>query len=134
MSGHPEDKNSLRSFGFLMGGVFSIIAAIFFYKERMTVFTVFGGIAGLVFFSALVRPRFLENVYVWWMKFAHVVGLLNSKVILSLMYTIIFTLFRAFLFVLRKDLLHRKFDSSLDSYWSDYEQIDNDPKRYEKQF
>ena len=134
MSGQPEDKNALRSFGLLMGGVFSIIAAILFYKGKITVFTLFGGIAGLFFLLALVRPSLLAGVYLLWMKFADVIGRFNAKVILSLMYAVIFTLVRVLLFVLRKDPLQRKFDSSLDSYWSDHEPMENDPKRYEKQF
>ena len=134
MLGHPENKNALRGFGFLMGVVFSIIAIILFYKVTTTASTVFGGIAGIFFFTALARPSLLAGVYARWMKFADVIGRFNAKVILSLMYTILFTLFRALLFMLRKDLLQSKFDSSLDSYWSDHEPVRNDPKRYEKQF
>jgi len=134
MSDHPEDKTALKSFGFLMGGVFSITTTILFYKGKMMAFTVFGTIACAFFFSALVRPRLLTRIYVLWMKFANVAGRFNAKLILSLIYVIVFTLVRALLFVLRKDLLQRKFDSSLDSYWSDHEPMENDPKRYEKQF
>ena len=129
-----EDKNKFRSFGFLMGGVFSIIAGFLFYKGKMSVFWLFGGVAGVFLFSALVRPNLLAGVYTGWMKFADVIGRFNAKVILSLMYTLIFTFFRILLFVLRKDLLQNKFDSSVDSYWSNHEPISNDPKRYEKQF
>ena len=134
MSGHPEDKNALRSFGFLLGGVCSTIAAILFYKGEITAFTVFGGIAAAFFFLTLVRPSLLAGVYVRWMKFAGVIGRFNAKVILSMMYAVIFTLFRVLLFVLKKDLLQKKFDSSLDSYWNDHEPMGNDPKQYEKQF
>ena len=94
----------------------------------------FGGIAGVFFLLALVRSSLLAGAYVWWMKFADVIGRFNTRVILSLIYTIVFTLLRVLLFVFRKDLLGRKFDSSLDSYWSDHEPMGNDPKRYEKQF
>ena len=130
----PNDKNALKSFGCLMGAVFSVITTILFYKEKITAFIVFGGIAGAFFFSALVRPRLLSGVYILWMKFGDVVGRFNAKVILSLMYMVVFTLVRALLFVLRKKLLQKKFDSSLDSYWSDHGPMENDPKRYEKQF
>mgnify|MGYP004194573835 CR=1 FL=1 len=54
MLGSPEGKNALRSFGLLMGSVFSIIAAILFYKGKVMVLTLFGGIAAAFFFSALV--------------------------------------------------------------------------------
>ena len=100
----------------------------------MTVFSVFGGIAGTFFLLALICPSLLTGVYVRWMKFADVIGRFNAKVILSLIYTLIFTLFRGLLFLFRKNLLQKKFDSSLDSYWSDHEPVESDPKRYEKQF
>lgn len=134
MSVQPENKNALRSFGLLMGVVFSIIAAILFYKGKLTAFTVSSGAAGIFFLPALVRPSLLAGAYVRWIKFSGVIGRFNTKVILSLMYAMIFTLFRVLLFIFRKDPLQRKFDSSLDSYWSDHESLGNDSKRYEKQF
>ena len=129
-----KDKKALKAFGLMMGVVFSIISAVLLYKNKMTAFTVFGGIAGAFYFSALVYPVLLTGIYVRWMKFAEVIGRFNAKVILSLMYTTVFTLFRVFLFLLRKDLLQKKFNSSLDSYWTDHEPMGDDPKRYEKQF
>ena len=134
MSNLLKDKKALKAFGLMMGVVFSIISAVLLYKNKMTAFTVFGGIAGAFYFSALVYPIFLTGIYVRWMKFAEVIGRFNVKVILSLMYTTVFTLFRVLLFLLRKDLLQKKFNSSLDSYWTDHEPMGNDPKRYEKQF
>ena len=125
MLGNPEGKNALGSFGLLMGSVFSIIAAILFYKGKVMVFTLFGGIAAAFFFLALIRPNLLSSVYVRWMKFADVIGRFNAKVILSLMYAVIFTPLRALLFVLGKDPLQRKFNSSLESYWSDHESTGN---------
>ena len=134
MSDLLKDKKALKAFGLMMGVVFSIISVVLLYKNKMTAFTVFGGIAGAFYFSALVYPVLLTGIYVRWMKFAEVIGCFNAKVILSLVYTTVFTLFRVFLFLLRKDLLQKKFDSSLDSYWTDHEPMGNDPKRYEKQF
>ena len=134
MRGHSEDKNPVRSFGFLMGWVLAIIAGILLYNEKETLSIIFGGIAGAFFFSTLVCPSLLSGIFVRWMKFAEVIGRFNTKLILSLMYTLIFTFLRVLLFVFRKDPLERKFDSSLDSYWSDHEPMDSDPKRYEKQF
>ncbi|MDP6335836.1 MAG: hypothetical protein QGH98_06305 [Nitrospinaceae bacterium] len=134
MSDYPTGKKALKSFGFLMGGVLSFIGAILLYKGKMTAVMVFGGLATVFILPALIRPSLLAGVHAKWMKFAEVIGTFNAKVILSAMYMIVFTLSRAMLFVLRKDLLQKKFDPSLDSYWSDHEPMDNDPKRYEKQF
>lgn len=134
MSDLLKDKKALKAFGLMMGVVFSTISVILLYKNKMIAFTVFGGIAGAFYFLALVYPVLLTGIYVRWMKFAEIIGRFNAKVILSLMYVTVFTLFRALLFLLRKDLLQNKFNSSLDSYWTDHEPMGNDPKRYEKQF
>jgi len=129
-----KDKVALRNFGLLMGAVFSIVAAVLFYKVKMKACAVFGGVALIFILVALVFPGGLSGIYIRWMKFANVIGRFNTKVILSLMYASVFTTIRILLFLFRKDPLEKKFDSSLDSYWSDHEPVPNDPKRYEKQF
>ena len=129
-----QEKSVLRSFGFMMTIVFSIVAGILLYKEKMTAFAVFSGIAGLFFFLALVQPSFLAGVYARWMKFADVIGRFNAKLILTIIYTTVFTLLRIALFISKKDLLHKTFDSSIDSYWHDHESLGSGPERYEKQF
>ena len=110
------DEKVLRSFGFLMGGLLFIVALIFLFKEKITAFTLCGGIAGSFFLLALVRSSLLAGLYVRWIKFGDILGRFNAKVIFSLIYVVVFTLTRILLFVFRKDLLKRKFDSSLDSY------------------
>ena len=134
MLDHFVDAKALKNFGFLMGGLFFLIASIFFYKGKITASAMLCAIAGILLFLALVRPGLLKGAYTRWMKFADAIGRFNSKVILSLIYTIFFSLFRILLFFFRKDPLEIKFDSTLDSYWRDHEPTGSDPKRYEKQF
>lgn len=133
MADQPADEKALRSFGLMMGCIFIVVGSILLYKSKLTGATVFGVMAAAFLLPALVRPNLLAGVHSRWMKFAEVLGRFNAKVILGLMYVTVFTLMRVVLFVVRKDLLHRKYDPGLDSYWSDHESSD-DPKRYEKQF
>ena len=81
MLDHSVDEKVLRNFGFLVGGLFFVVAAILLYKGRITAFTVFGGIAGVFFLLALVRSSLLAGAYVWWMKFADVIGWFNTRII-----------------------------------------------------
>ncbi|KMP10713.1 hypothetical protein UR09_05420 [Candidatus Nitromaritima sp. SCGC AAA799-A02] len=134
MSSHPADEKSLRSFGWLMGGVLTLVGSVLLYNGKVTGSAVFGGLAMVFFIPALVSPGLLAGIHSRWMKFADVIGRFNAKVILGLMYTVIFTFVRALLFVLRKDLLQRKIDPARESYWCDREPVGNDPKRYEQQF
>ncbi|MCH8156534.1 MAG: hypothetical protein IID18_02080 [Nitrospinae bacterium] len=133
MTDYPTDEKALRSFGLMMGGIFTVVGSVLLYKSKLTGATVFGVAAVAFVLPALVRPNLLAGVHARWMKFAEVLGRFNAKVILGLMYMTVFTLTRVLLFVFRKDLLHQKYDPELDSYWSDHESSD-DPKRYEKQF
>jgi hypothetical protein len=56
----------------------------------------------------------------WWMKFAHVVGWFNTRLLLTLVYVILFAIPAIVLKLIRKDLLDRKF-SNTASYWKEKE-------------
>ncbi len=69
---------------------------------------------------------FLKLIYRGWMKFALVLGWVNTRIILSLVYFIVMTPL-AFIFKLvGKDPMCRKL-STADSYW-----IKREPKPFEK--
>ena len=52
-----------------------------------------------------------------WMKFAHAVGWFNTRLLLTLVYFTIIALPAMFLKVFRKDLLDRRPDRNVQSYW-----------------
>jgi hypothetical protein len=124
----------LRSFGFLMGGVLSVVTLVFAYKEFPKVAATFAVIASCFILFALVAPSKLKKVFSGWMKFGEVVGNFNAKLILGFMFLSVFSVFHFFLILLRKDFLKRKLDSSIDSYWEKREIKDIDVERYEKQY
>lgn len=82
----------------------------------------------------LFVPTRLESVYQAWMRFAEVVGNFIFKLILGLMYFVVFTPFRIVTSIFRDDPLTRKIEPEKKSYWHDCEPRTSDPKRFERQF
>ncbi len=133
--GQPEASTKmLRSFGFLMGGVLSVLTLVFAYKDLPEVAWILALIASCFILFALVAPDKLNRVYTGWMKFGEVVGSFNAKLILGFMFLSVFSVFHFFLILLRKDFLKRKLDPSTQSYWEKRETGDINVERYEKQY
>jgi hypothetical protein len=124
----------LRSFGFLMGGVLSVVTLVFAYKEFPKVAWTFAVIASCFILFALVAPGKMKKVYSGWMKFGEAIGKFNAKLILGFMFLSVFSVFHFFLILFRKDFLKRKLNPSAESYWEKREIGDIDVERYEKQY
>lgn len=60
--------------------------------------------------------QFLKVMYKAWMKFAHALGWVNTRIILSLVYFLIFTPIAVLFKVIGKELLDRRFET-VGSYW-----------------
>ena len=68
-----------------------------------------------------------------WMKFAHAVGWFNTRLLLTIVYFILFAIPALILKLLRKDLLNRKF-SNEPSYWKEKEKISHTIEQAKHQF
>ena len=129
----PTEKE-LRRYGLMMAGVLSFFVALFLYKAWHTAAMALA--VWVLFFltMGLFAPTRLERVYSVWMKFAEVVGNFNFKLILGLMYFVVFTPVRMVASLFRGDPLTRKIEPEKKSYWHDCEPRSSDPKRFERQF
>ena len=129
----PTEKQ-LRQYGLMMAGVLSFFVAVFFYKAWHTAGMALG--IWVLFFLTLglMAPARLAPVYRAWMKFGKVVGNFNFKLILGLMYFIVFTPMRVFALFFRPDPLTRKIEPEKETYWHDCEPRSSDRKRFEQQF
>jgi len=72
-------------------------------------------VASILILMALVYPKSLGPVYTVWMKFANVLGWINTRIILGLIF---YTLFMPVGFLVRavSDPMRRKQDNESDSY------------------
>lgn len=111
------DKKSLREFGFVTGIIvvclFGLLLPWLFSKDYpIWPWYVLAVLAGI----ALVIPVALSPVYKVWMRFGLVMGWINTRLILGIIFYIIFTPVAFLLKLLGKDPMHRKLDAKIQSY------------------
>ena len=80
----------------------------------------------------VVEP--LRPVYDVWMRFARVLGWINTRIILGAVFFTVFVVYRLLLAVSRKDPLRRKIDPDGPSYWTEKEGGNRTFDDFSKQF
>ena len=81
----------LRSFGRLVGGVFGLMAAwpVLFRGQPPRTWAIVVA-SGLVV-PALLLPKILGPVYRVWMAFGHILGWINTRIVLGIVFFLVFT-------------------------------------------
>jgi len=126
------DKRTLRKFGITMGAAFLVILSLFFFRQKY-IGVIYSLVFSCVFFMmGLVLPAYLKLVYVIWMRFVFILGWVNTRVILAIMFYLIFTPVGLFMRLFRIDLLER--NKKEDTYWKKKEKVDFNPLNYERRF
>lgn len=72
-------------------------------------------------------------LYTWWMKFARLLALINTRVILTLVYLFIIGPLAVVMRLLGKDVLDRKIEQS-QSYWRTKEKVEHTLESARHQF
>ncbi len=127
-----ESKREVRITWIGFTVIFTIIGSILWYRERAA-YPYFLGAAGFFGFFAAVAPMVLFPLYKVWIKFAAALGRFNTKLLLGLVFFLMFTPIGILFRIIGKDLLDEKIDRNAETYWKPKEQID-DLSRYEKQY
>ena len=108
-------SQKLRSFGFTVGGIFALIGFSPLVRgadPRWWAVVV----AGCLLVPAVVFPKSLVWVYKGWMVVGHVMGWINTRIILGVVFYLIVTPVGMFRRWLGKDPMGRKLRPDLDSY------------------
>ena len=80
------EKKELRSFGFIVGGVFCLVGMwpVVRYGEGIRLWAL---VTGLLLVSlGLVAPTLLTPIFRAWMKIGHVMGWINTRIILGVLF------------------------------------------------
>ena len=88
--------------------------------------------AGILVITALLLPQLLRPVFWLWMKFGHVLGWLNTRIILGITFLLLFIPVALVFHLLGKDPMRRRMDPSAKSYRIKSEQLPRE--RMEKPF
>ena len=128
-----SEKSDLRNFGIIVGIILLIISGFLFWKEKEA-FQILLAIGITLFFTAIAIPSVLKPVYWIWMIFAIILGWFMTRVILSLLFYLLFTSIGLTLRLFGKQFLELRWDKSKESYWNFRTSENVQNKNYEKQF
>jgi len=107
----------LRHFGLITGLLFILIFGLFLPWLLQHSWPKWPWIiAGPLWVTALLVPGWLKPVYTIWMHIGHILGWINTRIILGLMFYIIITPFGLILRLSGKDPMARKMDEQQESY------------------
>ncbi len=91
-------------------------------------------IAAVTFLVALLWPRPLGPAFRCWMVIARAIGWFNARLLLSVLFYLVFTPIGLIMRLIKRDALHRDFNSSKNSFWILKEESKDGLERYTKQF
>jgi hypothetical protein len=110
------DNRQLRSFGLTVGGIFAVIGlwpVVFHWAEP-------GGwaliLAALLIGPAIIYPKILFWPHKAWMRLGHLLGWVNTRLILGIIFYAVVTPIGIVRRLLGKDPMGRKIEPELDSY------------------
>ncbi len=112
--------SDLRKFGFIMGGMFALIFGLIFPwlgDKTSETWPIWPFIVMAVFWViAIVAPQILRPVNDIWVKVGNILGFINSRIILGVMFFLMIFPIGMLLKLLGKDSMDREFDKETNTY------------------
>lgn len=127
------EAKDLRKFGITMGIILGILTGVTFYTGNWA-FPYLGALAGGFLLIGIIRPLLLREIYLGWMAFAITLGFFMTRIILSFLFYVVFTITGIIVRLARKDMLDQQYDTHAETYWKKHDKP-KDPKQHlERQF
>jgi len=121
-----------RSFGLSVGAVLSVIAALLWWRGRVGRAEVIGAIGAALILLGAAAPVVLTRPRIWWWRGARVVGDFNARVLLTLMFVVVFVPLGVLWRLLGKDPLGRR--RSATRGWTPYPARYRDRQHYSRMY
>ena len=113
-------KQELRKFGFIMGAMFALLFGLLFpwiFDKTAENWPIWPFIVLAIFWAlALIAPQILKPINEIWLKIGNVLGWINSRIILGIMFFALIFPIGLILKLFGKDSMNRKFNDSIKSY------------------
>ena len=127
------DKKTLRKFGIMMGVAFLVISLLLILRHKYNGFITII-FSAIFFIFGFLFPGFLKPIYIIWMRFAFILSWINTRLILIIMFYLVFTPVGLVMKLFGVDLLDRKIEKEKGSYWIKKEKNRFNNPDYERQF
>jgi len=128
------DTKDLRQFGLAMAGVLAALGAIHFFKGHTGAYPWFSCFAAVLLAVSVALPGLLSPVYRVFIKTAHAIGWINTRLILAFVYYFILTPIGLIMKIAGNDPLCRKLEPAAESYWVRKEHTAATKETLERQF
>lgn len=110
------EPRQLRSFGLLVGGVFALLAVWPVVRHGLGV-RIWALIpAAFLVVPALLAPPLLRPLYVVWMALGRILGWINTRIVLAIVFYGLITPIGSLLRLMGKDPMRRSFDRDAETY------------------
>src|SRR5437867_1674606 len=109
---HTATRKELRQFGLLVGAVFTVIGLwpLIFRGEPLRLWAI--GIGGLLIACGGVVPSLLAPVHTGWMWVGHILGWINTRILLGIVFYGLVTPIGLIFRLMGKDTMRRMFAGS----------------------
>ena len=111
------DSKMLRNFGITSAAIVILLLGLLIPWLRGSGWPLWPWVlSGSILLAALIMPGTLGPVFRVWMKFGHIMNKVNTTIILTVVFFVVFTPVGLFMKLISRDVLHRKFDQEAESY------------------
>ena len=113
---HAATRKELRQFGLLVGAIFTVIGLwpLVFRDEPLRLWAV--GLGGLLIAVGGLLPQLLAPVHTGWMWVGHILGWINTRILLSIVFYALVTPIGLVFRLMGKDTMRRAFDETSTTY------------------
>ena len=109
-------RKELRQFGLLVGAVFTVIGLwpVVFRGESLRLWAI--GIGGLLIACGGMLPQLLGPIYKGWMWVGHIMGWINTRILLGIVFYVLVTPIGLVFRLMGKDTMRQAFAESSTTY------------------
>lgn len=109
-------RKELRQFGLLVGAIFTVIGLwpLVFRGESLRLWAI--GIGGLLIACGGILPQLLASIHKGWMWVGHILGWINTRVLLGLVFYGLVTPIGLVFRLMGKDTMRQAFAESSTTY------------------
>lgn len=119
-----NDKAVNRKFGLIVGGACLLLTGWRYFAHHQLIIWLLATGVVLVLFAVII-PQILTPLRLVWDKIGNVLGLINSSIILFLLYFLIITPIGFIMRMLGKNNLDLRFNPGVSTYWKPAKQTEH---------
>jgi hypothetical protein len=129
-----NELKDLKQFGSTLAAILFVFGAVNLMKGRVAWYAWLFGLSLTALLAVIINPKWIRPVYSVFVKFAHVMGWVNTRIILVAIYYLILTPISIVMRIFHADPLHLKILKDSNSYWVKKDVCKASKAGLEKQF